>query len=133
MKAQPADYILVVEDHAFLRDLLIQLLEGEGFAAVGVASGRDALEVMTKNLPRVILLDLNLPDMNGVQFRQEQRQDRSLASVPVVICSVAEETDGYAAALGVSDFLTKPFNRAQLLETVRKYYPSCPQPTAPTV
>ncbi len=132
MEAQPSDYILVVEDHAFLRDLLIQLLEGEGFAAVGAASGREALEVMTKNLPRVVLLDLNLPDMNGVQFRQQQREDRRLASVPVVVCSVAEEIDGYAAALGAAGFLTKPFNRTQLLETVRKYYPSCPQPTAPT-
>src|SRR5947207_15447872 len=84
----PRDYILIVEDDFDIREALTQILEDEGFQVRCASNGREALEVATSGpAPRLILLDLMMPVMNGWQFRAEQLKDPRLAEVPVLVIS----------------------------------------------
>src|SRR5882724_8727460 len=87
--AQPTAPILVVEDNADVRDAWEALLEGEGYRVVSAASGREALRWLRSSevMPALILLDLIMPGMNGWDFRAEQSQDETLASIPVIVVS----------------------------------------------
>src|SRR6266404_2870121 len=87
--AQPTAPILVVEDNADVRDAWEALLEGEGYRVVSAASGREALRWLRSSevMPTLILLDLIMPGMNGWDFRAEQSQDETLASIPVIVVS----------------------------------------------
>ena len=87
--AQPTAPILVVEDNADVRDAWEALLEGECYRVVSAASGREALRWLRSSevMPALILLDLIMPGMNGWDFRAEQSQDETLASIPVIVVS----------------------------------------------
>src|SRR4051812_17571750 len=84
---RPRGCVLVVEDEADLRALIVGLLEGDGYAAVGASNGEEALDVLrtTPRRPCLILLDLMMPRMDGWAFRAAQRRDPALASIPVVV------------------------------------------------
>lgn len=110
--------ILIVEDDADLREMMAQLLTLEGYRAETVANGRDALDYLQHgDRPDLILLDLMMPIMDGWEFRRRQREDPSLASVPVVVLSALDQTR--AADLGGTAFLKKPLDFDRLLELVR--------------
>src|SRR5262245_21777945 len=80
--------VLLVEDEAFLRDALADLLRDAGYHVDEVEDGRAALERLHERpVPDAIVLDLMLPRMNGWEFRVAQRQDPSLADIPVVALS----------------------------------------------
>jgi CheY-like chemotaxis protein len=112
--------VLIVEDDADLRDMMAQLLTVEGFGATTVANGREALTYLRGHAtPKLILLDLMMPVMDGWQFRREQRRDPSIAAVPVVVLSALDQER--AADLIVDDFLKKPLDFDRLLTVVRDY------------
>ena len=112
--------VLIVEDDADLREMMAQLLTLEGFQAETAANGRDALEYLQKgDPPDVILLDLMMPIMDGWEFRRRQRQDPTLANVPVVVLSALDATR--AVDLEEAAFLKKPLDFDRLLQLVRRY------------
>jgi CheY-like chemotaxis protein len=112
--------ILIVEDDADLRDMMAQLLTLEGFKTETVANGRDALEYLRRgDPPDLILLDLMMPIMDGWEFRRRQREDPTLADVPVVVLSALDQTR--AADFGGTAFLKKPLDFDRLLELVRQH------------
>jgi CheY-like chemotaxis protein len=76
--------VLVVEDEADTREMMQLLLEGAGYAAFGAANGREALEFMRQRQPSVVLFDLNMPVMDGWEFRRQQREDEQLSAIPVI-------------------------------------------------
>jgi CheY-like chemotaxis protein len=118
MSAEP---ILVVEDDADVRETLVLVLESEGFDVRAARDGREALEVLRGGFrPRLILLDLMMPVMNGWEFRAEMKRDPELASIPVVFVSALEPAPDRAAALDAAGFLHKPFDLDELLETVER-------------
>src|SRR5216684_2351169 len=83
--------VLIVEDDDDLRDMMAQLLTIEGFRAVAVANGREALEhLQSAEKPDVILLDLMMPVMDGWEFRRRQKADPDLAQVPVIVLSAMD-------------------------------------------
>ena len=118
--AQPTAPILVVEDNADVRDAWEALLEGEGYRVVSAASGREALRWLrsSKVMPALILLDLIMPGMNGWDFRAEQSQDETLASIPVIVVS-ADPLATLAKNAGVAAVLGKPTQSDALLAAVR--------------
>lgn len=112
------DYILVVEDDEATREGLVDVLSDHGFATRAVANGREALDTLAVSPPPcVILLDVMMPVMNGVEFRQRQLQDPALANIPVVIVSAA----AHAKSIDASAFVPKPLDVRRLVDTVRAY------------
>jgi two-component system KDP operon response regulator KdpE len=110
--------VLVVDDEAAVRRFLRNLLEGAGFTIFEAGSGGEALEALKKKHPDVILLDLRLPDMSGVEVLRVMRE---WSKVPVVMLSVQNQETDIVAALdaGADDYLSKPFGSAELLARLR--------------
>lgn len=115
--------VLLVDDDPHIRDMLVQLLEDEGYNVLSAANGRDAVELLrgARELPRVIVLDLMMPVMNGWEFRATQRQDPSLAPIPVIVLSADHQVPRHAAELQVQAYLQKPVDFDALLRLVGNY------------
>jgi len=115
--------VLIVEDDEDLRTILMQLLDFHGWLAHGASDGVEGLEVLARCRPSLILLDLAMPRMGGVEFRTRQRQlaDRRLASTPVVVVSAAHDAPSYRSSLHAADVLVKPFDPDQLIVAVQSY------------
>jgi CheY-like chemotaxis protein len=113
--------ILVAEDDDATRRTLATLLGVAGYAVTSVANGREALDSLRRQPTDLILLDLTMPVVDGWQFLKEQRQDSSLASIPVVVVSGAAGADQKADSLGVEALLRKPVELNQLLAAVRGF------------
>lgn len=116
------DIILVVEDDEDLRDSVCSLLEADGFRAVGVFNGLEALQYLQAHGPPcVILLDLMMPGMSGGEFRARQLADTHLARVPTIVVSAMELGHQQEQVLNAAGYLTKPVNPKQLSRTVRQH------------
>jgi CheY-like chemotaxis protein len=115
--------VLVVEDDADLRDIEMQLLAYHGWPAHAASDGIEALEALRTYRPSLILLDLAMPRMDGVQFRTAQRQlsDRSLARVPIVVVSAVHDAPRYKKVLNAAEVLVKPFEPDRLLRAVERH------------
>ena len=117
-----AHRILLVEDHDASREGMHELLELDGHYVGTAASGREALDVLRDGFaPCLILLDLLMPDVDGAAFRAEQVGDPKIAAVPVVLLSGSGSVEKRAAELGVSGYLLKPIEPAQLYEVIERH------------
>jgi signal transduction histidine kinase len=109
--------LLVVEDDADIRDALDGLLSTEGFRVTGCSNGREALNwLRTSPRPDLILLDLMMPVMDGWQFRVEQKQDPTLATIPILALSA--DSTAKAAAIDADAYLKKPVEYDTLIDTI---------------
>lgn len=115
--------VLVVEDDEDMRLIVTELLEYHGWKAVGARDGLDGLDKLKAHRPSLILLDLAMPRMDGMQFRAAQRDlsDRRLASVPCVVVSAVNDAPAYKAKLNAADVLVKPFEADRLLKAVENH------------
>ena len=105
--------ILVVEDEAFNRGLLLRHLDREGYENVSEAeNGRLALEVLRDGNFDLVLLDIQMPEMDGLEVLRAMRAEAALAAIPVIMISAVEELDSIVRCieLGAEDYLPKPFN-----------------------
>lgn len=109
---------LIVDDEAQIRRLLRIVLEGDGYRVVDSETGRQGLSDIAMRRPDVVLLDLGLPDMDGLVVLQQLRE---WSHVPVLILSVRDGPEDKVAALdsGADDYVTKPFDSAELLARLR--------------
>ena len=110
--------ILVVEDEKSIAHFISTVLANNGYEAMQARSGSEAISMISSHCPDLIILDLGLPDMDGLDIL---RQLRSWSSLPVVVVSArAHEKDKVTALdLGADDYLTKPFGTDELLARVR--------------
>jgi CheY-like chemotaxis protein len=116
--------VLIVEDSADLRDTLADILDYEGYRVAVAANGREALDYLHEaEPPGLVILDLMMPVMNGWEFRAAQLEDPTLAQVPVVILSGANDVEQQARLLQAAAYLTKPIDLARLLEMVQRCCP----------
>ena len=111
--------ILVVEDHADLREMLTVLLESEGFGVRTAVNGVEALKVLEETRPSLILLDLMMPVMSGDEFRQRQLADPRYRDVPVICMTAAHDGRERARRLHADEFFQKPLDFEQLMSVVR--------------
>lgn len=111
-------FVLVVDDDpAILRTLVINL-RARDYDVETAADGRSALQVVDERMPDVVLLDLGLPDIDGIGVLQRLR---AFTDVPVIVVSARSEPDDKVEALdlGADDFITKPFSIEELLARIR--------------
>ena len=121
--ADPARSVLVVDDDRATRDLLERFLHREGFVVHQAADGRDGLELARLLHPRVILLDVMMPQMDGWAVLSALKNDAELADIPVVMVSFVNE-QSLACSLGASEYLIKPIEWTQLKSAMDKYRPT---------
>jgi two-component system KDP operon response regulator KdpE len=110
--------ILIVDDEKAIRRFLKASLASRGYTVIEAASGADALEKSVSFHPDVIILDLGLPDLDGVEVIREVRKR---AKTPIIILSVRDEVNDKVAALdaGADDYLTKPFSITELIARLK--------------
>ena len=114
-----ASTILVVEDHADLREMLAVLLESEGFVVQTANNGAEALQAMEGLRPSLILLDLMMPVMTGDEFRERQLADPRYRDVPVICMTAAHDGRARAERIRADEYFQKPLDFDQLLTVVR--------------
>src|SRR3989304_2900149 len=113
--------VLVVEDEEDIQELVNYVLSKEGFHVTGVRSGEEAMRKLRAGPPDLVVLDLMLPGLDGLEVCRLMRADAGLKSVPVVMLTAkGEEADIVAGLeLGADDYLTKPFSPRVLLARIR--------------
>jgi DNA-binding response OmpR family regulator len=113
--------VLVVEDHADLREMLAVLLEIEGFEVQTAGNGAEALRCLDQSCPSIILLDLMMPVMTGDEFRTQQLADPRYKDVPVICMTAAHDGRVRAERIQASAYFQKPVDFEQLLCAVREH------------
>lgn len=118
----PTPSVMVVDDDQAIREVMEELFEDEGYDVITAANGMEALNVLRTNskYPGVILLDLNMPIMTGWEFRNVQKQDPKIASIPVVVFSADRGLLNSSNQLDAAAYLAKPLDIVTLLNTVER-------------
>src|SRR6266511_109332 len=116
-----ASRVLIVEDEPDIRGLLAFHLEREGYQVVKSANGADALRQVRARPPDLVLLDLMLPEMDGLEVCRRLRQDPATAPLPIVMLTAkGEEVDRVLGLeLGADDYLVKPFSPKEVVARIR--------------
>jgi len=114
--------VLVVDDEPLMRTLFRRSLQSAGFDVVVAEDGPDGLEKLRHDPAiRVVLLDLNMPIMDGREFREEQRNDPQLKDVPTVIVTGEPLARLLESELHAAEYLLKPIGRDHLISVVSDY------------
>ncbi len=110
--------VLVVDDESSIRKYLRAALGGQGFNVYEASNGEEALSAVLANRPDIVILDLGLPDIDGIEVT---RRLREWSQIPIIILSVREAENDKIAALdaGADDYLTKPFGTGELMARMR--------------
>lgn len=116
--------ILIVEDEPHLCNMIDELLRVSNYKTITASTGTEALTIATSHCPDMILLDLGLPDMDGMKIIQEVR---TWSNIPILVISgrVQEAEIVLALDSGADDYLTKPFGTSELLARIRTAYRHC--------
>jgi CheY-like chemotaxis protein len=118
--------ILIIEDDVDIRESLQEFLEGEGHEVHAAGNGEQAFQMLRKSQGAsgkaapidLILLDLMMPVMNGVEFRRKQVEDPKLSRIPVIVISADNRTQSIASSLGLQWCIQKPMNLEELLKAL---------------
>jgi two-component system, cell cycle response regulator DivK len=115
--------ILVVEDQEDLRGVLRDLLTGSGYAVAEAADGQAGVEITRSERPDLVLMDIQLPVMNGYEAIRQIKADPSLKATPVIaVSSFAMKGDEEKArTAGCDHYVTKPYSPVQLLRIIRGF------------
>ena len=114
--------ILVVEDDPALLEILRDILTAEEYEVLAAIDGRDARALIYKERPDLVLTDLHMPRMDGLELLEKIRSDLSTRDTPVIFVTGSEGTSEAIQAynLGADDYVTKPFQQNLLLSRVRR-------------
>ena len=118
--------ILVVDDDAEIRDLAELVLRGGGYVVAKAASGREAYDAVRRVRPDLVLLDVNMPEMDGWELLRLLKADEIGRELPVVMFTVKMEFRDKVHALqdGAYDYITKPFSYEELLGRIERIFES---------
>jgi len=118
MSKKPTELILVADDDAMSRKLLVRILSSAGFACMQASDGIEALKSLRLATPSLLLLDFDMPGMNGAEVLKQLRKDNdaSIAQIPTIMLTGhgGEESEVLCLEAGADDFVTKPINQAVL-------------------
>jgi CheY-like chemotaxis protein len=111
--------ILVVDDEATIRDVISDALQLEGYPVATASNGLEALAIVGRELPSVVLLDMRMPQMDGWAFAREL-QARGM-TVPIIVLTAAHSAKRWADEIGAPAYLAKPFDLNDLLAMVERF------------
>ena len=113
--------ILVVDDNETNRDILVTRLEAHGYQTLQAADGEEALRGVAQHRPDLVLLDVMMPNLDGVEACRRLKSDRTVAFTPVILVTAKATTQDIVAGLdaGADEYLTKPVDQAALVARVR--------------
>lgn len=113
--------ILLVEDELELREFLTSVFEENGYKTIAVNAGKKAFEVLESFKPNLMILDHNLPDLQGSQILNKLKSDQKFADIPVVFLTAVSNEDNIINAfdMGADDYIEKPFSVNILLRRVK--------------
>jgi chemosensory pili system protein ChpA (sensor histidine kinase/response regulator) len=116
--------VLVVDDSITVRRVTERFLERHGMRVMTAKDGLDAISVMQDHIPDVILLDIEMPRMDGYEFASHVRNDDRVRHVPIIMITsrVGDKHRARAIELGVNDYLGKPYQDMQLLDAIRRQF-----------
>ena len=118
--------VLLVEDAEDCRYMMRRLLEMSGYRVIEAADGREAVECARRECPDVVLMDLNLPVMDGISATRYIRQLEELCDVPIIAVSAYDSDDFYDAACraGCNEYVTKPVDYMRLNSLLGRFCPA---------
>ena len=111
--------ILVVDDDQPMRELLAELLSNEGYEVVSASNGPEAIRLAALETPQLVIMDADMPGLDGVETCWELRSQWDTCWVPVIMVTAFAEVRTEALHAGVDDFLSKPFRPADLVARVK--------------
>jgi two-component system alkaline phosphatase synthesis response regulator PhoP len=113
--------ILVVEDEEDIRELIAFSLEAKGYTAITAENGQTALELISKERPELVLLDIMLPVLDGFEVCKKLREQENTKTIPVIMVTARGEEGDIVRGLelGADDYLTKPFSPKILLARIQ--------------
>jgi len=117
--------VLLADDDETVRTLLRIVLEKNGLTVTTAEDGREALDLIRRQRPDLILLDLKMPRLNGYQLFTELKSDEALKSIPIIVITgltreSEREDEEWARRMGAEGFLTKPFTPDELGRSVQE-------------
>lgn len=115
--------VVCIEDEPEMIDLVKLILSRKGFQVTGAMGGREGLEVIARDNPDLVLLDLMMPDMDGWEVYQKMKADDAMKAIPVIVVTAKAQSIDKVLGLHIAkvdDYITKPFGPQELLESVEK-------------
>jgi len=113
--------ILVVDDDLINRKLISTIISKKGFETIEAGNGVEAMSELEKNDIDIILLDIVMPVMDGIEFLKQIRTKPEFMDVPIIILTTDDSKKTEAMSLGAKDVIIKPISPVTLLETIEKY------------
>lgn len=112
--------VVLAEDDIDIRDLVQIVLEGLDLSVTAVGNGAEALEACRAQKPRILLLDITMPVMNGLEVTKEIREDPELADIPIILMTARAQASDVQAGMeaGADTYIIKPFGPIELREHV---------------
>jgi CheY-like chemotaxis protein len=118
--------ILYIEDHPAQSDIMKQMLEFSGFQVVLAMNGEEGIEKARRDQPDIILMDLRMPGMGGIEAIRQLKQDAAVSNIPVMVLSAwtsqRNRDDAYEA--GAAKFLAKPVDTRRLIDEINELFKS---------
>jgi CheY-like chemotaxis protein len=111
--------VLVVDDDRVSTELSKHTLESKGYEVMIAQDGQEALELLSKKIPDVILLDVLMPRMDGYTFIMKKSNDPAIAKIPVIVLTAMGKTEPLFKRHGVKAYLLKPINAQDLLDKIQ--------------
>ncbi|MBU2529955.1 MAG: response regulator [Elusimicrobia bacterium] len=116
--------ILIVDDETDYLNIAAQILKNAGFKVMTAENGKDGLDIVAKENPDLLILDIGLPDITGIDLKKQLNKNSSTSNIPVIFFTVCSEIDCLRDALNQDNckYLIKPFNPDDLLEKVNSFF-----------
>lgn len=113
---------LIVDDSSVIRKVARRIMEEANFAISEAENGQEALDVCRANLPDVVLLDWNMPVMDGLEFLKQLRKDPSGQATKVIFCTTENDMGHITQAIsaGANEYIMKPFDKEIILSKLRE-------------
>ncbi|MGR3197607.1 MAG: response regulator [Paracoccus sp. (in: a-proteobacteria)] len=114
--------VLTIDDSKAIRDMVAFSLQPHGYRVIGAADGAEGLEKLRAERPALVITDLNMPVMNGLDFIRNARQDAAGSGIPIVMLTTESkpELKAEGKAAGATGWINKPFDAAMLVSVTKK-------------